>query len=305
MDETPNFAGYRAKSPRSPGRQLSLRGIYRALRKQVLYGAWSFPYGTFRQRQLLRSCSRTDRHTYTCFLRAPAQLRALCGPVMDFLGHPERTGRRLEILVFACSSGAEVYTIASWLMMNMPDLDFHITASDLHQSMIDRCRQARYSADEALQSEYITSEFVRATFDREGEDYIVKPEIREKTTFMQANLLDAEQLNRQFEPSDIVTAQNVLFHLEPDSAKKAFRNVVSFLKPRSVLMIEGMEQDMRVELTSSYGLTPLTKDLRTIYSETRVHTPPDWWNYYWGSEPYNPLRRNKKRRYGTIFLKDA
>jgi chemotaxis methyl-accepting protein methylase len=222
---------------------------------------------------------------------------------LDFLGNPEKQGRRLEILSFACSNGAEVYTMASWLLSNVPGLDFRITASDLHQEMVERCEAADYSEGEALQSEYITTDFVDSTFDRQGERYVVKPNVRERVTFTQANLLDDQGLKERFGPADIVTAQNVLFHLKPPEAERAFNNVVGFLKERSVLMVEGMDLDLRSRCTTEHGLRPLGWDLKNIYSETRVHTPPDWWNYYWGTEPFTGWRSDKERRYATIFLK--
>jgi chemotaxis methyl-accepting protein methylase len=222
---------------------------------------------------------------------------------LDFLAQPGQPKRRLEILTFACSNGAEVYTMASWLLQNCPGLDFHITASDLHQEMVERCEAARYTSAEALQSEYITARFVEATFDREGDWYVVKPEVRARASFSVSNLLDGEGLRQKFEPADVVTAQNVLFHLSPENVRRAFENLVGLMKPKSALFIEGMDLDLRVQLTEKFGLEPLDYELRRIYSETRVHTPKDWWKYYWGTEPYIPLRANKKRRYATIFLK--
>jgi chemotaxis protein methyltransferase CheR len=132
---------------------------------------------------------------------------------------------------------------------------------------------------------------------------VVKPELRAKTSFSQASLLDSEGLRGRFGPAELVLAQNVLFHLSPDNARLAFDNLYRMLAPRGALLIEGMDGDLRVELTQRYNLDPLPDNLRRIYSETRVHTPTDWWNYYWGSEPYFPLRPDKERRYGTIFLK--
>ena len=300
MTKDPNFASYYAKTP---DRQLGPRQLLGQLKQKVIYEAMLLPYGLYKHQQLLRSCDRVDNHTYTCFYRAPAQLAALTGPVLDFLGNPERNGKRLEILTFACSNGAEVYTVASWLSKTFPTLDFHITASDLHNEMVARCTAASYSAEEALQSEYISKAFIDATFDQRGDRYVVKQHLRDRTTFTQGNLLDDAGLKAKFAQADIVTAQNVLFHLQPDDARTAFNTVVSFLKPRGVLFVEGMDLDLRVELTQLHGLQPLKHDLKRIYSETRVHTPRDWWKYYWGTEPYVPLRPDKERRYATIFLK--
>jgi chemotaxis methyl-accepting protein methylase len=300
MNKDPNFSAYSAKPlDRAP----SLRRRLGKLKQESVYGVLLLPYGIYKHRRLLASCERIDNHTYTCFLRAPTQLQALAGPVLRFLGQPDRVQKRLEILTFACSNGAEVYTMASWLLQNCPGLDFHITASDLHQEMVERCQAARYTPAEALQSEYITTKFVEATFDKDGDAFVVKPEVRARASFSVSNLLDREGLMQKFQPADVVTAQNVLFHLSPDNVRRAFANLVGLLKPKSALFVEGMDLELRLELTEKFGLEPLDYELRRIYSETRVHTPKDWWKYYWGTEPYIPLRANKKRRYATIFLK--
>jgi chemotaxis methyl-accepting protein methylase len=273
------------------------------LKSKVLYGPVTYPYGVLKHAWLLATCDRTQSHTYTCFYRTPSQLEALAGPVLEALGGPA-LGRPLEIVVLACSNGAEAYTIASFLSRRLPGLDFKITAADLHQEMVEYGRAASYSEQEALQSEFIDAEFVSSTFDKVGDRYVVKPEIRARVSFTQANLLD-EGLAKQFAPADVVTAQNVLFHLRPNDARKAFRNLVKLLKPRSALLIDGMDQPLRIELTREQGLEPVRHKARAIYRESRVHTPIDWWHYYWGSEPYSPLRRDRARRYGTIFLKNG
>lgn len=298
MKKDPNFTDYHAKTP---DHEPSVRERLGRLKRDFVYGTMLFPYGVYKHQRLLANCERIDNHTYTCFYRAPAQLEALSGPVLQFLNFPAQ--RRLEILTFACSNGAEVYTMASWLTQTYPELDFHITASDLHHEMVARCQSADYSAEEALQSEYMTARFVNATFDQQGDRYLVKPHIKARASFTQASLLDAEGLKQKFGAADIVTSQNVLFHLKPHDTRQAFGNIVHFLKPKAALFIEGMDLDLRVELTLKYGLSPLTHDLKRIYSETRVHTPKDWWKYYWGTEPYFALRPDKERRYATIFLK--
>jgi chemotaxis methyl-accepting protein methylase len=294
------FPEYQANDP-SRGKGSLVGNAYWLLKSKVLYGPVLYPYGVLRHTWLLATCDRTQSHTYTCFLRTPSQLEALAGPVLEFL-RASALGRPLEILVLACSNGAEAYTLASFLSKRLPQLDFRITAADLHQEMIESARAGSYSADEALQSQYIRPDFVAQTFDKVGERYVVKPEIRARVSFTQANLLDPE-LSKKFAAADIVTAQNVLFHLKPNDARRAFDNIVKLLRPTSVLLIDGMDQPLRVELTLRHGLEPLEFKSKEIYKESRVHTPIDWWRYYWGSEPYSPFRRDRVRRYGTIFLK--
>jgi chemotaxis protein methyltransferase CheR len=303
MRGTVAFPGYQAKAPAQQRRFDTLRKAYRFVRSYV-YDVALYPYGVYRHHALLRSSERVSTHTYTCFYRAPAQLRALSGPVLDFLGNPQRTGERLDILLFACSSGAEVYTIASWLTQQLPGLNFHIHASDLHEELVEYARTAKYTHDEVWHSQYIDQTFVDATFERVDDGYVVRPELRAKTSFRQANLLDGAALRASFSEAPLVIAQNVLFHLSPAHATTAFENLTSLMAPRSVLLLEGMDLGLRSKLTASHGLRPLvTSDARQIYEETRVHTPRDWWNYYWGVEPFTPFHPDRERRYATIFVR--
>jgi chemotaxis methyl-accepting protein methylase len=302
MKGTVAFPGYQAKAPAEQRRFQSIRKAYRLARSYV-YDVALYPYGVYRHHALLRSSERVSTHTYTCFYRAPAQLRALSGPVLEFLGNPQRTGECLEILLFACSSGAEVYTIASWLTQQWPKLSFHIHASDLHNELVEYARAGKYKPAEVLHSEYIDQRFIDATFEQVSDGYLVRPEIRAKTTFRQANLLDGDGLRERFGKAPLVIAQNVLFHLSPANATAAFENLVSLLTPRAVLLLEGMDLGLRSKLTAREGLRPLPTDAQQIYEETRVHTPRDWWNYYWGVEPFTPFHPDRERRYATIFLR--
>ncbi|MEY4582028.1 MAG: hypothetical protein RL701_6731 [Pseudomonadota bacterium] len=295
------FPGYQAKAPAEQRRFEPLRKAYRFVRSCV-YDVGLYPYGMYRHHALLRSSERVSTHTYTCFYRAPAQLRALSGPVMEFLRQSQRSGERLEILLMACSSGAEVYTIASWLTRQLPELNFHIHASDLHDELVEYARAGKYTRDQVLHSDYIDQPFIDATFEQVDDGYFVRPEIRAKTSFQQANLLDSDGLRKRFGKAPLVIAQNVLFHLSPTHATTAFENLVSLMTPRAVLLLEGMDLGLRSKLTARHGLRPLTTNARQIYEETRVHTPPDWWNYYWGVEPYTPFHPDRERRYATIFL---
>lgn len=280
-----------------------LRSIYRFLKQKILYGLILLPYGRRKHRELLATSDRKNDHTYTSFYRSPVQLALLTGPVLNYLN--KDNDEPITINVFASSNGAEAYTIASALLAAHPQLDFHLYASDLHQSMVDKANSATYSLQEITQGLDVSGKFMEQTFDKvENELYRVKQPIRNRITFSQADLL-SDTLNQQFARSDIVFAQNVLFHMPPAMARKAFDIIQSFLKPHSALFLDGMEIEMRVELMKKTKLTPLTKDIRAIYEYSRKHFPEDWWNYYWGNEPYFPLTSDKAYRYGTVFLSSS
>jgi len=304
VETSVDYVGYRAKQPRAKARVSLPKRVYRFLKVNVLFNTLLRPYGVLRHRALCRTATRSQGHTYTCFLRSPLQLAAVNGPVLEYLTRQGQPPSRLEILVFACSNGAEAYTLASSLHSASPALDFHIHASDLHQEMVEKARAATYSVDEVRHSDNVTDEFIEATFDRAGDGYVVKPEIRKRVSFSVANLLGGE-LSRQFERADIVVAQNVLFHLDPASATVAFEAIVELLKPRAALLIEGMDLDLRQRLTRDHGLQPLAYRHREIYEDSRSHVSLEWWRHHYGMEPYSALQRDRVRRYSSIFLSGA
>jgi chemotaxis protein methyltransferase CheR len=265
----------------------------------LLYGVLLRSRAKARHQACAEHAQRSDSHTYTSFYRSPPQLAALTGPVIDRVA--ASAGSAVSILVLAASNGAEAYTIASELIARRPDLDFSIVASDLHDEMVAKGAAATYTMDEITGDVSVPAEFIERTFDAEGDRYTVKEHIRSRVTFAQADLLDPA-LDERFDQADIVIAQNVLFHLPPELARRAFATIVGRLKPDAVLLIEGMELDMRVQLTRAAGLRPLPFKVKEIYGYSRRHIPQNWWDYYYGNEPYFPLARDRSRRYGTIFL---
>lgn len=278
----------------------TLKATYRFLKDDILYGTLLYQYGVTRHRALETKATRSQHHTYTCFYRSPGQLEALTGPVMERL-LAGRAADRFQIHVFASSTGAEPYTLASVLVRNFPELDFQITASDLHAEMVDQTINAVYSADE-VHRRAPPAQFITDTFEKLGESYRVRAELRSRVRVKQANLLDPA-LAEQFEPADIVFAQNVFCHLDRAQTQVAFANVAQFLKPRSALFIDGMNLDLREELTAGLGLSPLEFKARQIHDDARRHVGDRWWNYYYGMEPYTRWHPSCVRRFSTIFFK--
>lgn len=277
------------------------RALYRFVKWDLVMGGLLLPYGRARHHRLLQRTDRSNDHTYTSFYRSPPQLDALTGPVLD---HIEQQGHQeVSILLFAASNGAEPYTLASELLHRRPDLRFRIRASDLHEKMVAKGASGLYTQDEVMHPT-VPQDFITRTFDRVDGLYRVKPQIRERVSFEQADLLDPK-LPERFEPADIVVMQNVLFHMPSDLARKVFANVILTLKPGGVFFIEGMELDMRVELTRRAALVPLDYRVKEIHQHARLHFPLRWWNYYYASEPYSLLASDRLARYGTIFFAPA
>lgn len=272
--------------------------VRRFVRDRLYYGLLLVPHGRRIHAQVLRDRPRSDAHTYTCFHRSPLQLEALTGPVLDRLVAQGR--RSITISEFACSCGAEAYTVASELLFKRPDVAFTIRASDLHAETIAKAKAAAYTIDEITQGLMVPAEFIQRTFDKVGEAYVVKPAIRERVSFEQADLLDPHLVER-FAEADIVLLQNVLFHMPSGMARRVLQSVSRLVARGGFLFLDGMELDMRVALTRQLGFDPLDFKVREIHDYSRRHVPEPWWDYYYGSEPYTWLSSNRLRRYGTVF----
>jgi len=274
-------------------------------------GAVSHTLGPWLHRRLLRQACRSDHHAYTCFHRSPMQLSALTGPVLAHLGldkpasahKTEGRARTLRVLLFACSNGAEAYTLSAWLAQERPDLDVVIEASDLHPELIEHARRGRYTWEEVAQHRPLPERFVTQVFDRDGDHFVVNPRTRSRVRFSCADIV-RDDLRGRFGEGDVVLAQNVLFHLPPAMARRAFSHLVATVAPGGALFVEGMDQDLRVALTLAHALTPLGWRTRDIYEESRRHIPARWWQVYYGAEPRSALRSEPQRRYGSIFLKE-
>ncbi len=239
-------------------------------------------------------------YTFTRFHRSPAQFDALLGPVLDRLTGPARTGS-LRVVVIGCSIGAEPYTLSSILLHHCPDLDVTIHGYDVLDSVLDRARRAVYTSREVLGSPHVTPEFIARTFEQDGDQYRVRPEVARRVTFARADALDP-RMPDQVGTADIVCAQNFLLNLSRAHARRAFPGIVRLLRPRSALFIDGVDLDLRVQFTSAAGLTPLDYRVRDIHEEAHEVRGGRYPEDYSGLPPYK-AGPDAVRRFATIFLK--
>jgi hypothetical protein len=84
-----------------------------------------------------------------------------------------------------------------------------------------------------------------------------------------------------------------------------FDTVTRLMKPRSVLFVDGMDVDMRERRTRRLGLVPLDYRIERIHDEASIVRGD---RYPWqgaGLEPLSTERADWKRRYATIFVRQA
>jgi chemotaxis methyl-accepting protein methylase len=235
----------------------------------------------------------------------PAQFEALSGPVLNFLSQ-DRNGEALKVTVMGCSIGAEAYSIASILRNRHPDMAFTVHAYDIDQACIDKAKSARYTSEEVinheiLNNEMLISDFVNDTFDKVDGSYVIKSDIRKHVHFDVADVLDPN-LRERVGTSDIVYAQNFLFHLKRKEALQGLINICSLLNPKSALFITGIDPDILVSQTRKHNLIPCDYRAEEIHKEMAM-IRQGWPYNYSGCEPFMTVRKDWKRRYSTIFFK--
>jgi len=279
------------------------KDVYRTLRKEFFYNLLLYPIALRKHQQTDRDIKRCQEHTYTAFYRSPGQLAALVDKVMGYiLNNPNRpTDELFQINVLSGSIGAEAYTLSSIIIKAYPDLDFHINCSDLHGYIVSQAKCGKYTESE-VRGVDVPEGFIRDTFDLKDGFYYVKDHIKNKVTFCEANIV-SDTLVEKHPMGDLIFVQNVLFHLDKGDDGIAFRNAMSLAKERSVIFMDGMSLDRRILLTKEAHLKPLNYRLKEIHDHARRHVPDDWWNYYYGAEPYLFFKKDKVRRYSTIFMR--
>ena len=256
---------------------------------------------SFRHHVALHLEPRKNSH-FTGFMRSPTQFDALSGPVIDFLLQDDKE-IHLRVAVLGCSNGAEAHSVASVLCDRHPTLEFSVKGYDIDQQVIGKAQKGMYlSRDEVFNNRMITREFVRSTFDDEGAYFRIKESIKAHVSFSIADVLD-DNVAEKIEASDIIFAQNFLFHLKPSMAAKALDNICRLLKQKSVLFIDGMDLPLRQRLSRKHQLEPLDYKIEEIHNEARWARTVGWPYHYWGLEPFSTSRRDWKRRYATIFLR--
>ena len=242
--------------------------------------------------------------TYTQFNRFLHQYEVLADKVLPFLvGDPAAAGTPpLEIILFGCSLGAEPYSLTSVLLHRFPHLKFRIRGFDIVPEVIAKAQGREYNRDEVYNCPFITEEFVRLTFTITPAGlYRVRDEIASRVTFAVGNILDAG-LFASLGQADLVFAQNMLFHLKPSLARVGFANLTGLLKPRSALLVDGMDTDMRIELTRKFNLEPVDYKVQEVHQDAFIDRGNDWASFYWGREPFNTTDKDWLRKFGTVYL---
>ncbi|MGH9647295.1 MAG: CheR family methyltransferase [Bryobacteraceae bacterium] len=172
----------------------------------------------------------------TYFFRVPEQFEALMRTALPDLFGP--LGKRtIRVLCCGCSSGEEPYTIAMLAndrRQNLAGAEIQITAIDLNPAVLELAKRGRYTQwSLRATNEYFRHEY----FERQGNSFQLRDEIRRAVRFRQHNLFESA-LPGAF---DVIFFRNVLIYFSPETARRAIEHIESMLSPGGYLFLGAAE----------------------------------------------------------------
>jgi chemotaxis methyl-accepting protein methylase len=283
-------------------------GIRRKLTIQYLRMAgkiWRYGPGYFRSvrygnhlHSLVLKVSERKQDGCTFFLRNRAELELIRRLALKI-----EQNSRIDVAVFACSKGAEVYSIAWTLKSARPDLTVNIHAVDILPDAVKVAEQGCYSlrdCDEwGAPFGRIYEDEMKEIFDRNGDVLRVKHWIREGISWHSADAGDPVFVSG-LGPQDIIVANRFLCHMGPACAERVLRNVSRLLKPGGYLFASGVDLDVRTKVATDMKWNPITELAEDVH-EGDPSIRNTWPLTYWSKEPFQASRTDAAVRYASAF----
>src|SRR6056297_3064734 len=144
------------------------------------------------------------------------------------------TGEAVRAWIPGCSTGEEVYSLAIVLRESLDTIDRRINmqlfGTDIDDRAIEKARAGLYPSSIASD---VSSERLRRFFNKEGDFYRVRKDLREAVVFSVQDVLKDPPFSRLH----ILCCRNLLIYLETTTQKNLIPLFHYTLKPRGILML--------------------------------------------------------------------
>lgn len=183
----------------------------------------------------------------TYFFRYGAHFEALRTTVIPEL--IRRKGeKRLRIWSAGCSTGEEPYSLAMTIMEALPDWqewDIKVFATDINNRALNRSRDGVYSARALRVTE---QHYLDRYFDRIGESYLVRDEVKRLVVFSHLNLQTAQFPDRDGELSelDAIFCRNVMIYFSIATTRKIVEKFAATFHPGGYLFLGHAETMIQI-----------------------------------------------------------
>lgn len=194
--------------------------------------------------ELERSIAEAMTINETSFFRDRRPFELLRTELLPNLIETRRDARRLRLWSAACSTGQEAYSLAMLIQEHFPLLDgwnVRIEGTDICAEVVERAQAGCYHRIEINRG--LPARFVVRYFDHEGEDWVVKPEVKKMVNFRQASLSGPRlPFSRAADCFDVIFLRNVMLYFSQDTRKVLLEGIHRVLAPDGILFLGSSEQ---------------------------------------------------------------
>ena len=158
-----------------------------------------------------------------------------------------KSNRSLKIWSAACSTGEEPFTLVMVLSELLPLSQIKVLATDIDKEAIAKAQLGLYSAKSIVN---VPKEHITKYFNKVGESYQIKDEIKNCVEFKHHNLLSDAYPNH----CDLIVCRNVMIYFTEESKEIMFKKFQSSLTDHGVLFVGSTEQ---IILPNRFKFAPL------------------------------------------------
>jgi chemotaxis protein methyltransferase CheR len=195
---------------------------------------------THRDTCLERAIAEAMTINETSFFRDARPFELLRTTILPGLIKERRNRRSLRLWSAACSTGQEALSLAMLIREHFPALagwDVRIEATDISAEIVERARAGRYHRIEMNRG--LPARLVRY-FDRAGEDWVAKPEIRSLCSFQKVNLCSGTLPFLQ--PFDVIFLRNVMLYFTHEVRTTLLQSIHALTATDGALFLGSSEQ---------------------------------------------------------------
>ncbi len=180
----------------------------------------------------------------TSFFRDVRPFELLRAELLPKLIQERRLTHCLRFWSAACATGQEAYSLAMLLLEHFPQLagwNLRIEGTDLSSDVVERARAGRYHRIEINRG--LPARFVVRYFDRTGEDWTVKPEVRKLCNLRQANLCNSSlPFQHTLDRFDVILLRNVMLYFAQGTRRALLGRIHRLLARDGILFLGASEQ---------------------------------------------------------------
>lgn len=236
---------------------------------------------------------------FTQFLRNRPMLETVVSLVAD------QSQGKLRVTSVGCSTGAELYSLLYLLRCFRPGLPIEAHGIDVVEEAVEAARVGIYRDDRSAvrgpwsELSLLSPETLEAMFDplTDG-SFRAKDWLRELVHWRVGDATDARLLDTIGE-QDLVLANNFLGPMEDRTAERVMRNLATLVAPNGLLVLDGVNLDLKSRVVRDLGFLPILDRFEEIYHADL--SKRDWPWTRWSHEPIDRKKDDWRYRYAMIF----